>query len=267
MDWYCSGDTPPVYLCEKDHVLSCLRVRIAGRPGVVLMDPGYHVALPITIMQDQQYPHSDPYIARNGNATSTYTCAFYMPNPGYVTWKVTKTVDGKEKYSFVNVIHITKPFLSGMDIAERRCLAYPTKALINRETNGELKSGLFFNIKPMDLCHIIFFYADDNGKQVRTKIPLSYFAIPPNHAANNISPPNGSKTQLDDGEKCLELVSDCRVVNSDWEDVIHRVASDANRLQEIYKVLDFISHIVNNDGFIEQLRKINKAIIDHSDEN
>lgn len=46
------------YLLEKEHVLLALRLNIAGRQGVLLCDPGYHVGRVITVMQDKTYPHT-----------------------------------------------------------------------------------------------------------------------------------------------------------------------------------------------------------------
>jgi hypothetical protein len=43
---------------EKEHVLVALRVEVAGRPGTLLLDPGYHVARAITVMSDSLYPHT-----------------------------------------------------------------------------------------------------------------------------------------------------------------------------------------------------------------
>lgn len=43
---------------EKEHVLVALRVEVAGRPGILLLDPGYHIARAITVMSDSLYPHT-----------------------------------------------------------------------------------------------------------------------------------------------------------------------------------------------------------------
>lgn len=43
---------------EKEHVLLALRLNIAGRKGMLLCDPGYHVGRVVTVMQDKTYPHT-----------------------------------------------------------------------------------------------------------------------------------------------------------------------------------------------------------------
>lgn len=43
---------------EKEHVMVAIRICINGRKGVVLCDPGYHVARVVTVMADEKYPHT-----------------------------------------------------------------------------------------------------------------------------------------------------------------------------------------------------------------
>lgn len=43
---------------EKEHVLLALKVNVQGRVGILLCDPGYHVARVITVMRDRTYPHT-----------------------------------------------------------------------------------------------------------------------------------------------------------------------------------------------------------------
>lgn len=45
-------------ILEKEHVLLAARIEVSGRPGVLLCDPGYHIGRVITIMLDQNYPHT-----------------------------------------------------------------------------------------------------------------------------------------------------------------------------------------------------------------
>lgn len=59
-------ENPAVYLneepspqtSEKEHVLVAARLDIGGRRGLLLLDPGYHVARVVTVMADGLYPHT-----------------------------------------------------------------------------------------------------------------------------------------------------------------------------------------------------------------
>jgi hypothetical protein len=55
---YTRPNNPEAVNTEKEHVLVCLNISVAGRKGVLLLDPGYHVARVITVMRDQSYPHT-----------------------------------------------------------------------------------------------------------------------------------------------------------------------------------------------------------------
>src|SRR5690349_14353269 len=56
----CEGRTieSAAWSLEKEHALIAMRVVIAGREGMLILDPGYHVARVVTIMKDQCYPHT-----------------------------------------------------------------------------------------------------------------------------------------------------------------------------------------------------------------
>lgn len=53
-----ASELPDPYDSEKEHVLVALKLNIAGRPGILLLDPGYHIGRAVTVMQDCCYPHT-----------------------------------------------------------------------------------------------------------------------------------------------------------------------------------------------------------------
>lgn len=58
---YLAG-VPSRLRAEKEHVLVAARLDIGGRQGVLLLDPGYHVARVVTVMADGLYPHTGEYM-------------------------------------------------------------------------------------------------------------------------------------------------------------------------------------------------------------
>jgi len=42
-----------------------MQIEIDGRGGVILLDPGYQIGRVITVMIDQQYPHTGKYFTKN----------------------------------------------------------------------------------------------------------------------------------------------------------------------------------------------------------
>lgn len=57
------GEGPAAVLeAEKEHVMAGVQIRIEGRVGLMLADPGYHVPRIVTVMADRAYPHTGLYI-------------------------------------------------------------------------------------------------------------------------------------------------------------------------------------------------------------
>lgn len=52
------GLNSPLANVEKEHAMVAMKLNIAGRDGVLILDPGYHVGRCVTIMKDQMYPHT-----------------------------------------------------------------------------------------------------------------------------------------------------------------------------------------------------------------
>jgi len=252
---YCSGSSPPLGSCEKEHIMICGRVTVSGRGGVVLMDPGYHVAVPITIMEDSAYPHSPPYKA---GATKVFSYRFHEANPLFVEWEVDKG-DGKVH---TNVVFIDKPFLTGLDHAERRNLVWPVKILANRSRDGVLTSGFYFSMKKLEDCEVTFFLNDASGQNTKVKIPISYFRSNPSvwYESRTCSL---AQPLILRGER--EGVSGDR--NPDWDSIVRTVETEANRPNEISRLLDNVIDFLQTDGFLREFYEIHEEIIEFSDIN
>lgn len=55
---YVAAGGPHAERTEKEHVMAAVLVRVGGRPGALLADPGYHVPRVVTVMLDRAYPHT-----------------------------------------------------------------------------------------------------------------------------------------------------------------------------------------------------------------
>lgn len=175
VEWYCTGDAPPV-TCEKEHVLLCIRIRVCGRAGVVLLDPGYHIGEPVTVMEDGLAPQSGAIRASTARAQVMrfYRYWFWPDNPSFVAWEVTEERERKPAHQHISLIHVARPFLSGIDVAERRNLAYPFKTLVAREPTGRLRCGLYFPLRDCHRSYVTLFHLVA-GLPHHVKVPLDYF--------------------------------------------------------------------------------------------
>lgn len=66
---YVKEDPDPT-LVEKEHIMIALKLKIADRKGLLLLDPGYHVARVVTVMEDELYPHTGELIMINFTSIS-----------------------------------------------------------------------------------------------------------------------------------------------------------------------------------------------------
>lgn len=55
---YVSTPTPDTRTSEKEHVVIALNIELEDRVGVLILDTGYHVPQPVTVMEDGLYPHT-----------------------------------------------------------------------------------------------------------------------------------------------------------------------------------------------------------------
>lgn len=171
-----TSKTPPAKTCLIEHVLLCIKVRISGRAGVTLFDPGYHVSQPITVMEDGLSPHTGTIMGSTTrpDVTRTYNYNYLAENPSLIAWDVEEKRNEKARSTITNIIHHEKPFLSSVDIAERRNLVYAFKTLLGRDSNGHLKCGLYFPIRECSKTSVTFFHQVDNTCHQK-KVSLTYF--------------------------------------------------------------------------------------------
>ncbi|XP_060523107.1 uncharacterized protein LOC132700043 [Cylas formicarius] len=167
-------DTEPCTL-EKEHVLLCVKLEFSGRNGVLLCDPGYHVARVVTVMADKAYPNTGWFIqSEENNIRKEYNYQFIAAKETFVQWDE-RTTRGDDQKTFTGLIYVERPYLTAIDVTERRNLVYTFRSLLSRDQKGHLLSGVYFKVKPK-MDEFTIFY-QDMGKQ-RTKMNFSAFKQP-----------------------------------------------------------------------------------------
>lgn len=160
------------YRLEKEHALTCLKVEFDGRTGTLLCDPGYHVARVVTIMTDGAYPNTGWFIQSQENGiTKEYNYSLVPSDNNFVEWKETTTSNGQQK-KFTGIIYVGKPYMTAVDVTERRNLVYNFRSLLSRDQKGHLIAGVYFKVL-MNGDEFTIFY-QNMGKQ-RVKMHFSAF--------------------------------------------------------------------------------------------
>ncbi|XP_058788843.1 uncharacterized protein LOC131662887 [Phymastichus coffea] len=184
------GGPPAADSGEKEHVLVCLKVIIGeNRRGLLLLDPGYHVARVVTVMHDKMYPHTGWFTQSDeeGSPKKEFNYSFCSSDPDYVEWHERRTarrLSALETRSQVALVYVARPYLTAIDVTERRNLAYNYRSLLARDAKGHLTAGLYFELKsPSEqspqLASFNIFHQTNTGKN-RTKLPFAKFRQCPN---------------------------------------------------------------------------------------
>ncbi|XP_024946376.1 uncharacterized protein LOC107273256, partial [Cephus cinctus] len=175
------GGPPAADSGEKEHVLVCLKIEIAGRRGVLLLDPGYHVARVITVMADKLYPHTGWFTqSEEPSCKKEYNYSLCTQDTDYVEWHERETRPGALERTQVALIYVARPYLTAIDVTERRNLVYNFRTLLARDTKGHVTAGIYFTVT-LDLKNeqtFTIFHQTGNGKK-RVKMPFSKFGGSP----------------------------------------------------------------------------------------
>ncbi|XP_031355225.1 uncharacterized protein LOC116179567 [Photinus pyralis] len=187
---------------EKEHVLLALRFEIAGRYGVLLCDPGYHISRAITVMQDQLYPHTGQFVqSREAHARKEYNYTF-SANSTFVQWSETVTNANGVKAYDTALVYISRPYLTAVDVTERRNLVYNFRSLLSRDSKGGLKAGIYFKLKENHDEFTIFY--QNGGVKKRLKYNFGSFAYPIEETTKKVV--RECSLQLNLAEDALECI-------------------------------------------------------------
>lgn len=248
LDCYCKCPYPPTARCDKDHVLVCIKISIKERDGIILLDSGYHVSKPIVVMEDGAYPHTQPFVAqRKDNSSKVFSYNFCDDNFSYILWEYKEYREGKVIKNQYNLIHVTRPYMSAIDFAERRNLTYSLKSLISRNRDGQLEAGVYFRVSATEDCKVTLFYKIQGqggiAKTQTCKVPLAYFLYPP-----VISP------------SCDNSPDKGWLLNPTWENSLTLIEDITGNTHDLRATLSYIANVLNQPDFLRQLLDIDESI-------
>ncbi|XP_066587902.1 uncharacterized protein [Prorops nasuta] len=234
------GGPPAADSGEKEHVLVCVKIEINGRKGVMLLDPGYHVARVITVMADKLYPHTGWFTQSDEpECKKEYNYVLCAEDPDYVEWHERETRPGALEQTQSALIYVARPYLTAIDVTERRNIVYNFRSLLARDTKGHVTAGIYFPVKLDNSAQTFtIFYQTNNGKK-RIKMPFNKF---------NCS----SHVKLDAEE--IKVIAEC--------------ASQLDMTQDILKgLISTLATVMNDSSFVAQLLAINGRINSLSEDN
>lgn len=163
---------------EKEHALVAMKIVVAGREGMLILDPGYHVARVVTVMKDQCYPHTGFFTqSEEPGCKREYCYTFSHKSDQFISWHEKTTRNGQQKYE-VSLIYVGRAYRSALDVTVRRNLVYDFRSLLARDAKGRVFSGIYFPVTASALdSSVTIFYDDgiDDNKILKTKVKFSVF--------------------------------------------------------------------------------------------
>lgn len=165
-----------MYNLEKEHALVAMRICVSGRDGVLLLDPGYHVARAVTVMADQRYPHTNWFIqSHEPHLKREYCYKYHSSNDEFVEWSE-RTTRGDQQTFETSLIYVQTPYRTAIDVTVRRNLVYNFRSLLARDAKGRVRAGIYFPVTENGGESLLtLFYDGANGQSIKVKAKLSAF--------------------------------------------------------------------------------------------
>lgn len=166
-----------MYNLEKEHSLIAIRIVVAGRDGLLILDPGYHVARAVTIMKDQFYPHTgwftqsqEPHLKRE------YCYKFSALSDDFIEW-AERTTRGEQQTHEISLVYVKSPYRTAIDVTVRRNLVYNFRSLLSRDAKGRVCAGIYFPVIETGADSMFtLFYDGPNDHSVKIKAKFTTFA-------------------------------------------------------------------------------------------
>ncbi|KAK0175448.1 hypothetical protein PV327_009196 [Microctonus hyperodae] len=233
------GGPPAADSGEKEHVLVCLKIEINGRRGVLLLDPGYHVARVITVMVDKHYPHTGWFTQSDEpSCKKEYNYSLCPQDPDYVEWHERENRPGALERTQVALIYVARPYLTAIDVTERRNIVYNFRSLLARDTKGHVTAGLYFPLTLDNAQMFTIFYQTNDGKN-RVKMPFNKF-----YSTSKIAPSDDEWLIISECARQLDMTRD-----------------------EFESLLSALATVMNDTSFIAQILSINSRINTLAEDN
>ncbi len=102
-----------------------------------------------------------------------YNYTLCQNDPDYVEWHERKTRPSALERSQVALIYVARPYLTAIDVTERRNLVYNYRSLLARDFKGHLVAGIYFQAT-LDQPAFNIFHQTNRAKK-RMRIPFSKF--------------------------------------------------------------------------------------------
>lgn len=98
----------------------------------------------------------------------------FSADGSYVIWRIRERRGNSPEQLMHSAVYVDRPFLSPVDVTERRNLVYNFRSLLARDTKGHLSAGIYFPVLDNVPGKFTMFYTINDVKK-RVKLSFSSF--------------------------------------------------------------------------------------------
>lgn len=161
---------------EKEHAMVGMKIEVCGREGMLILDPGYHVARVVTIMNDQKYPNTGFFVQSDEVQCRREYCYKMGPSRNFISW-IERTTRSGNVQEFESLVYVGRPYRTAISVTVRRNLVYNFRSLLSRDAKGRVFAGIYFPvIANSSEAQLTLFYEDGiNNTSIKIKQKFSAF--------------------------------------------------------------------------------------------
>lgn len=154
----------------KEHVIVALRIKIAGRDGIILFDSSNSIAHAITVMKDKNIPHNGWFAQEQDE----YHYKYNDVNDDFIEGIERKV---NTVATEISLTYIKSSYSTAVDVSLRRNLINKFQAFFARNGSGHVIACIcfFINGEDADNEEFTLFYDGPNKEKFSTKIKFNLF--------------------------------------------------------------------------------------------
>lgn len=127
-------------------------------------------------MADKLYPHTGWFTQSDEpGCKKEYLYSMCAEDSDYVEWHEKETRPSALPKTQVALIYVARPYLTAIDVTERRNLVYNFRSLLARDTKGHVVAGIYFSLKLDHSPPLFTIFHQTNTAKKRIKLPFAKF--------------------------------------------------------------------------------------------
>lgn len=109
----------------------------------------------------------------DSDSRKEYTYQFACTSDKFVEWHSRITRNNTVQEETISLIYVSRPYLTAVDVTERRNLVYNFRSLLSRDSKGHVVAGVYFKLREVSEDFTIMYR--EQGKKRKKKLGFDQF--------------------------------------------------------------------------------------------